>query len=222
MQKKTRFIILIICIILFLVITPYIIIYSLGYRVDFENKKLVATGGIYVKVLPQPAEIYIDSKLAGKTNMLSGFVFLQNLLPKEHVVLIKKDGYFTYQKSLKVKEKEVAKLEHVVLFKENIPFEILTDKTQSPFVLPTEQEKYIIKNNSLYYSNAPENNNITQSIKAIPVLKNVAASAILDNNIVWLSLNGFLYSSDSTGKNTQKLSQTALSINKKNTYKIIF
>lgn len=221
MQKRTRFVILITCAVLFFIITPYIVAYSLGYRVDFENKKLVATGGIYVKVWPEPAEIYINSKLAGKTNMLSGFVFMQNLLPKSHNVLVKKNGYFSYQKTLDVKEKEVAKLEHVVLFKEQILFEILTDKTQSPFIEPKEQEKYIIKNGNLYYSNAPENNNITKADKTIPVLKNVLASTVLNNNIVWLSANGFLYSSDQSGGNTQKLSQTALSINIKNTYKII-
>ncbi len=226
MQKKTRFIILIICVILFLVITPYIIIYSLGYRVDFANKKLVATGGIYVKVWPQPVEVYIDSNLAGKTNMLSDFVFMQNLLPKQHDVLVKKDGYFTYQKTIEVKGKEVVKLEHVILFKEHIPFEILTDlpaqagKSQSPFVKSTVQEKYVIKNNNLYYSNAPENNNITQSKKAVPLLKNILTQTILNNNIIWLSSNGFLYSSDQNGSNTQKLSETALKIVKTNSYKL--
>lgn len=220
MQKIIRFLILIACIILFLTITPYIIAYSLGYRVDFENKKLVATGGIYVKVWPEPVEVYVDSKLAGKTNLLSSFVFMQNLLPKQHLVLVKKDGYFSYQKTLDVKEKEVAKLEHIILFKENIPFEIITDKTQSPFVKPTTQEKYIIKNNNLYYSNAPENDAIAQSKKITPLLKNVLTHTTLNNNIIWLSLNGFLYSSDQNGSNTQKLSQTALKIIKTNSYKL--
>ena len=76
MTKKTRLIILLICVLFFLVITPSIVLYSLGYRVDFEQKRIVATGGVYLKVWPQPAEIFIDSKLGGKTNMFSGSVFV--------------------------------------------------------------------------------------------------------------------------------------------------
>ena len=93
MSKQIRFIILLICAVLFFIITPYILLYSLGYRVDFENRKIVTTGGIYVRVLPQGADVIIDSKISNKTGLFSNSVFVQDLLPKQHMVLIKKDGY---------------------------------------------------------------------------------------------------------------------------------
>lgn len=127
MNKKTRLIILIFCVVSFLAAAPYIVIYSMGYRIDFENMKITATGGIYVKADPQADDVIIDSKIDKKPGIFNGAVFVQNLLPKQHNVLIKKDGYFDYQKNLLVQENEVSKLEHVLLIKNNIIFDGLSD-----------------------------------------------------------------------------------------------
>jgi len=211
MTKKTRITILSLCIILFFVVAPYIIAYSLGYRIDFEQKKLVITGGIYVKVLPQNADVIIDNKIKNKISILSPSVFVQNLLPKEHSVSIKKDGYFDYNKTLKVKEKEVEKLERVVLFKKNILFDILTGETESPFLKENPEQLFIIKNNKLYKNALNESD---------AILEKITDFEISDNNIIWLSTDGYLYSSTQDGKTTDQLSQVAIKINKKNSYKL--
>jgi hypothetical protein len=212
MTKKTRLIILLICALFFLVIAPPIVLYSLGYRIDFEQKKIVATGGIYIKAWPQPAEFYVDSKLGGKTNMFSDSVFVQNLLPKKHNILIKKEGYFSYQKTLDIKEKEVVKIEHVILFKENIPFDLLENAENSPFKEKELDELFFIKNGNLYKNDI--------SNKPLLILKNLLAFKKTENNIIWLGVDGFLYSSDVAGQADQKLSSLPLKINKKNSYKI--
>ncbi|MDP2741110.1 MAG: hypothetical protein Q8O66_00260, partial [bacterium] len=212
MTKKTRLIVLLVCGLFFLVITPSIVLYSLGYRFDFEQKKIMATGGVYLKVWPQPAEVFIDSKLSGKTNMFSGSVFVQNLLPKQHNILIKKEGHFSYQKTLDIKEKEVVKLEHVILFKENILFELLKNDETSPFKKQEPDELLSIKNGNLYKNNLGE--------KPLLVLKNLLAFKTTEKDIIWLGLDGFLYSSDISGEKEQKLSSLPLKIDKKNSYKI--
>ncbi|MDO8486155.1 MAG: PEGA domain-containing protein [Candidatus Staskawiczbacteria bacterium] len=210
MTKKIRSLILVICVIMFLIVAPYIVIYSLGYRIDFEQKKLVLTGGIYVKALPQGVDVIIDSKISNKTNLLSPTVFIQNLLPKQHQIEIKKDGYYDYKKTLEIKEKEVIKLDRIVLFKKDIPFEILTDKTNSPFTQKDQEQPFIIKNGNLY-SNSLE--------KSTLVLKNVIAFDSSSGNITWLGSDGFLYNSTQDGKTTNKLSQKPIKIIKKNAYK---
>ncbi|MBI1866685.1 MAG: PEGA domain-containing protein [Candidatus Staskawiczbacteria bacterium] len=212
MTRKIRFLILVICVALFFIAAPYIITYSLGYRIDFEQKKLVITGGIYVKALPQGADIIVDSKISNRTSLLSPTVFVQNLLPKQHSILIKKDGYHDYKKTLEVKEKEVIRLERVVLFKEKIPFEDLTDKTNSPFLKKDQEQIFIIKNGDLY-KNSPE--------KSLAILKKIISFEVSGNNIIWLGLDGFLYSSNQDGNNTDKLSQTPLKVDNNSSYKIV-
>lgn len=224
MTKKTRLIILLSCIGLFLIITPLIIFYSLGYRFDFDAKKIVATGGIYIKASPLGTDVIINSNTDKKTSIFSTYVFVQNLLPKQHTVLIKKDGYFDYQKTLSVKENEVTKLEKVTLFKKNLAFSAsggeLKDQTQSPFDQIKAPEKYIIKNNNLYYSDSKENATLTALQKTTPIIKNIVAYKI-NGNITYLGTDGLLYSSTLYGENVETLSQTALPINKKSSYEIL-
>jgi hypothetical protein len=100
----------------------------MGYRVDFINGKIVATGGIYVRSYPLANQIIIDSKIEGKPGMFLNAFFVQNLLPKNHTVLVKKTGYFDYQKNIPVIENQVTKLENILLIKQNISFNLLSGK----------------------------------------------------------------------------------------------
>src|SRR3989344_1914082 len=157
MTKQTRSIILAVCAVLFFIITPYILLYSLGYRIDVKNFTIVGTGGIYVKALPQGADIAIDSKLHTTTGFLTPSAFEQNLLPGPHTIFITKNGYYDYQKTLDIKENQVTKLEHIALIKKNIVFDVIKDPKQNPFIKLPAPDVYIIRSNALYYANIPAN-----------------------------------------------------------------
>jgi hypothetical protein len=163
----------------------------MGYRFDIEKFKIVATGGIYVKTFPAPDKITIDSKIYVKPGLFSNWIFIPNLLPNDHNILIEKNGYHVYTKNLPVQEKEVTKLDNILLIKENLLFSNLSNTTKSPF----------------------------EVIKT-PAIKNLVTFQNLDNNIIWLSSDGFLYRSDLNGKNSEKLTKTPIKIKKVN-YKII-
>lgn len=226
MLRRTRLTILVLCILCFFIAAPIIVGYSLGYRFDFEKMKIVATGGIYVRTFPVADLITIDSKTSQKPGMFANSIFSQSLLPKNHTIFIKKEGYYDYLKTLPVLEKQVTKLENVTLFKKNILFEILPEKTKSPFLPQSQTEKFIIKNSSLYYSNAQENTALTASQKAAPLIKNILAFATSGNNIIWLGTDGFLRQFSQANlpiKTTDtpiKLNLDALKINKAGTYEI--
>lgn len=218
MTKKTRLIILLICTVLFLMITPYVVLYSLGYKIDFTKRKIIATGGIYVRVLPQETNITIDSNIKNKTGIFSNSIFVQNLLPREHHILIEKEGYYDYEKNLAVEENEVTKLENVILFKQHMLFEKLADPKQFASFNQTPPEKFTIKNNNLYYANSTKNSQLTLAQKNTPLLKSIVTYVISNNTIVWLSSDGYLEKSDIDGKNTEKLSEIAIKVNKKLSY----
>ncbi|MEK7663952.1 MAG: PEGA domain-containing protein [Patescibacteria group bacterium] len=221
MTLKTRLTILLLLVFLFLVVTPYLVLYSLGYRIDFKNQKIVATGGIYVRVQPSTANITIDNKINDATGVFSNSIFVQNLLPGEHSVSIKKDGYHDYQKNLLVKEKAVTKLENVILFGKNIPFEILDSTTQFSLLKQKPIERFIILNNNLYYfDNAPENVQLTALQRNTPIIKNVLAFKSSGNNIIWLGLDGFLKSFNINTSTTENISEVALKTNTKRAYEL--
>jgi len=115
--------------------------------------KVVATGGIYVRTFPTAESITVDSKISVKPGVFSNNIFVQSLLPQEHTVYIQKTGYYDYYKTLPVEENQVTKLENVLLLKKNL---IYTD----------------IADNTVYFSIAPDSQNI------ITVTKNVKALSI--------------------------------------------
>jgi len=184
MNKKTRLIVLFLCILCFFVIAPVLVSYSEGYRIDFKKMSVVATGGIYVRTFPAADKITIDYGIIEKPGLFANSIFVQSLLPENHTVSILKNGYYDYFKTLPVKENEVTKLENVLLIKKDIKFTATpTPTTQTP---PPVASQYIIKNNNLYYSNQ----------KLIPVIKKIVAFNIQGNSIIWIGTDGFLYKSD--------------------------
>jgi len=111
----------------------------MGYRIDFENREITATGGIYVRTSPSASEVIFDGKDIKKPSIFSSSIFVQDLLPKQHTVLVKKDGYFDYYKNLEVLEKEVTKLETVTLFKDTTAFETAATGTLSFYLSPDKK-----------------------------------------------------------------------------------
>ncbi len=144
MVKKTRTILFLICLFLFILFTPTIILYSQGYRIDFENKKLTRTGGLFLKIEPKQSEIYLDGKLAKKTDFLFGSALIENLLPKKYKIAVENNNYLPWEKNLEVKEKEVTEVKNIVLFPKNPNFSILTKGVEN-FWLSPDGKKMILK-----------------------------------------------------------------------------
>ena len=153
-------------------------------------------------------------------------VFVQSLIPEEHSVLVKKNNYYDYSKTIAVEQKEVTKLENILLFKKDILFsltdgiQVSSNKIQSPFI---SRDKYIIKNNNLYFSSITQNATLTAAQKTTPVLKKMVAFSMQGNNIIWLATDGFIYKSDVSGTvtTTAKITKLPIKTVKSGTYKII-
>ncbi len=220
MKKRTRFIILIICVLAFFIFTPILVAYSIGYRFDFEKMRITSTGGIYVRTYPAPEQVIIDSKIIEKPGIFSSATFTQSLLPANHTILAQKAGYYDYFKTIPVLEKEVTKLENIILFKKNIEFEMVENTVESPFA---DNERFVLKNSNLYYSNILKNVGISEAQKLIPVIKKISAFSIQNNNIIWLGTDGFLYKSNLSDLSAEpiKLVLNPIKILKTGTYKII-
>ena len=136
MTKKTRTILFSICLILFILIAPIVIFYSQGYRFDFESKEIVQTGGLYLKILPKSAQIYLNGKLKKETSILTNSALIENLLPKTYLIEVKKERYKPWQKNLEIKEKQVTEVKNIVLFPETSKFEILMKNVSNFWVSP--------------------------------------------------------------------------------------
>ena len=144
MSKKTRTIFFLICLFLFFLITPLVVLYSQGYRIDWDSKKIIKTGGFYFNVWPAGAQIFLDGKFQKKTGFLSNYVYIDNLKPKEYKIEIKKEGFFPWQKNLEIKENLVINFNDIFLIPENPKYTTLSQNTEDFFFSP-DGRKVILK-----------------------------------------------------------------------------
>ena len=169
MTKKTRTILFLVFLFIFLSAAPAVVLYSQGYRIDFDNKKISRTGGLFLKIEPKQVEIYLDGKLTEKTDFFFGSVLIENLLPKKYEIEIKKTEFATWEKTLEIREKEVTEVKNIVLFPEKPDFSILAEEIKQFWTSP-DQSKIILK----------EENKLTHNwaLKLYDLNKNVKSQLI--------------------------------------------
>lgn len=127
MEKRTRRILFLFFFSVFTVVAPILILYVQGYRIDFENKKLTQTGGIFIKTItPKQAEVHLDDKPAAKTDLFFSSTLIENLLPKTYNIKVQKQNYYVWEKNLEVKEKQVVEARNIVLFPKEPDFELIS------------------------------------------------------------------------------------------------
>ena len=158
--------------IIFLLMAPAIVLYSQGYRIDIENKKITQTGGLFLKILPKQVEVYLDGKLSKKTDFFFGSVLVENLLPQKYKIEVKKEGFYLWEKTLEIKEKQVTEAKNIILFPEDPEFTALFTGVEN-FWFSSDQKKIVLR----------ENNQNIWSLKLYEIEKKVKTHLIDETNI---------------------------------------
>ncbi|MFH1661554.1 MAG: PEGA domain-containing protein [Candidatus Falkowbacteria bacterium] len=130
MTLKIRRIIYMLFILAFFIITPIVIFYAAGYKINLKGAKIQKTGTFILDTKPDGAKIYIDSKpqqtflkkyFANEKSFIKTPAKIKNLLPGEYNLKMELDGYFAWEKKLKIKEGQSTYAENIYLFKKNLP-----------------------------------------------------------------------------------------------------
>lgn len=144
MTRRYKIILFWSIVVLFLISAPVLIFYTQGYKYDWQNKKIVQTGGLFVKISPASAKIYIDKKISGKTNFIFSSAFINGLVPGEYEIRIEKPGFHPWQKSLKIEEQQVTEGKYIQLFPREPDFSFLFSGITNFYPSP-DQETLITK-----------------------------------------------------------------------------
>jgi hypothetical protein len=110
--------------------------YSQGYRFDIKKMKFLETGGIYIKTTPSDAIVTIDNDYKNRTSGFSKDVLIQNLLPENHNIKIEKENYYSWEKTLEVKEKKVTEAKYIILFPDEMPFTSIDNDVKNFYPFP--------------------------------------------------------------------------------------
>ncbi|HMO78928.1 MAG TPA: hypothetical protein PJ997_01880 [Candidatus Paceibacterota bacterium] len=115
--------------IVFLIITPFILAKSFGYKLDKIDDifKITQTGGIFIQSNINNARIYLNDKYYESNGLLIRNTLIQKLIPdEEYKIVIQKDGLHDWRKVLKVYPSVVTEA-RVLMLPINIPKREITD-----------------------------------------------------------------------------------------------
>jgi hypothetical protein len=119
MSKKSRYLLLAVGFVLFLILAPLLVMYAGGIVYNPSEHAFVKTGLLSIRSDPKSAQVFLDGKL--KRNSAGDLKFL---LPKEYEITLKKTGYYDWDKRLSVDAGQVTwaspSFGKVYLFKNNL------------------------------------------------------------------------------------------------------
>jgi hypothetical protein len=145
MPKKTRIALFYTFVFLFLLAGTAVLLYSSGWRIDFETGKVQKIGAIYIKANLKDLTIKINNKVyPDDSGILQSGTLVSNLLPKAYKVEISKQGYLPYHKTVTVQPSRVEELLNVQLIPETFEPITIAQTKGSRFIDATDSTDKII------------------------------------------------------------------------------
>ncbi|MBI3443000.1 MAG: PEGA domain-containing protein [Candidatus Sungbacteria bacterium] len=140
MTLQTRRILFFLLLVVFVILAPLMVIYSLGLTIDFNKKTFVETGSIFIKSKTPQTSVFLNGALVKQTSFFSGSALLTGVAPGTYVLRIEKDGYQPWSRIIAVLPALVTELRNTLLVQDRIDIAtssllelgMLKDATSSP------------------------------------------------------------------------------------------
>src|SRR3989344_4089024 len=102
MTTRSRVLLIVSGLIIFMIAAPSIVLLARGFRYDFSQNRIVETGTLGVKAEPRGARVFLNGEALKTTPLTYRF-----LKPGEYSLEIQKDNYFPWKKRITVHAQQV-------------------------------------------------------------------------------------------------------------------
>ncbi|MCX5701964.1 MAG: PEGA domain-containing protein, partial [Candidatus Omnitrophica bacterium] len=109
---RIRAILFYLSLILFFILVPVILLYSFGYKLDVNRLRIIKTGLIYLKSIPDGAKVYLDGRHINNTTPVS----IEGLMPGEYKLFLELENYYTWYQKILVESGKSTVLDRIILF----------------------------------------------------------------------------------------------------------
>jgi hypothetical protein len=133
---------------LFCVLLPIILSYALGYQIDYRDMKIYKTGILYIESRPAGAAIYLNG---GKYPDVTP-ARIEELKPGGYKVVVRREGFYPWEKDLEVRPNMVTKADRIVLFPMAQEMKKMGERGVSDFAVSGNGYLYCMKRSGLYRS----------------------------------------------------------------------
>lgn len=147
MSKRQRTILFLAFVLIFLLATPAVVLYTRGYRVNLAEKTIVQTGGISLTPRPIGVTVFLDGKKRDETSFLFRDSVFRNILPRTYNIRVEKEGYQSWEKFLVVEEGKVTQVKNLRLFPQKPQAAEFAKDFSFVSIAPNAQYALIVKNN---------------------------------------------------------------------------
>lgn len=101
----------------FFILGPLMVAYTAGYRWSFTQRRLVKTGAMLISTAPEGMRIALNGAPIEEATP----ALLTNLIPGTYTIVLSKEGYHRWQKTLTVQSARVTFAQDIVIFKKTEP-----------------------------------------------------------------------------------------------------
>lgn len=108
-------------VVVFLIVSPLVILYSQGYRYNVQKGLVQKTGILVARSKPSQVNVSIDGHDTGRQTPAK----VEDILPGDYEVELTKDGYHSWRKKLTIRDNSTTFADDVILFKKNDPQPII-------------------------------------------------------------------------------------------------
>lgn len=115
---------------LFFLITPPLLGYTLGYRFDPATKTIKAVGALSIDALPKTLNVALNGFIESPTVPAR----INGLPPATYLLSLSTPGYYSWEKSITLPEKQTIYIKNVSLLKKEVP-ELITTSTANSLTL---------------------------------------------------------------------------------------
>lgn len=111
MNRSFRVAMLFVSLLLFLAITPFVVLYAIGYRLSPLDGAANPVGVLLLETIPRRADVYFQDTFIGRTPRA-----VPNIPPGTAFVSLRKDGYINWEKNVPINATLTSEFRHIRLF----------------------------------------------------------------------------------------------------------
>ena len=138
---------------LFFIITPIIIMYTEGYRYDWQNGRRREIGAVSIDIEPTNATVEMDT-----VKITSGMpIRLNNITPRKYHVRISAPDFYNWEKDIEVLNKQTVYIKEISLIRKSEPEFVAAGKANAIAISPDNNWLALVDNRTVKILNLKTN-----------------------------------------------------------------
>ncbi len=123
----------------FLFLLPPILLFTFGYKIDWQSLRVLKTGLIWISSLPEGADVYLNGRPLDKKTPAT----IEELMPGKYSLSLLSEGYYAWQGDVDVEQGEVTSVSSAMLFPRIAQFDKLNFEEPAKFFIFNQDKNFI-------------------------------------------------------------------------------